>query len=358
MNQINQDQLRYLGNLKQLCGVNRITYAEGKADGIRAYELYNNAGLSFTCMDSRCMDIYRMAYRGINIPFLAKPGLCSASHTDLHGVNFLRSIGGGLVYTCGLSNVGNAYVNEAEGADDIFHGRLRFTPAENSGSFTRWENDEYVIGVHGEMRDASLFKDNLVLSRTVSTSMNSKTVTIEDFVTNEGFETQDLMLTYHINLGYPLVRKGCSVHIPSDEAIPMNAAAQEGIEDWAQVSGPIDGYNENVFVHRLRCNEQGKVVAGLYNHELRLGLQLTFDSAAMPYIVQWKCMKSGDYVMGIFPSNNHAAGRGYERGQGTLRRIKPFERIQAGFVLRILDGEADYRSFCDAVQACNRAVQL
>ena len=38
MNQQNQDRLRYLGNLRQLCGVNRFTYSEGKMDGVRAYE--------------------------------------------------------------------------------------------------------------------------------------------------------------------------------------------------------------------------------------------------------------------------------------------------------------------------------
>ncbi len=354
MNQSNQDRLRYLGNLRQLCGINRVTYSEGKPDGVRAYELYNAAGLSFTCMDSRCMDIYRLSYKGVNLPFFSKPGLCGPAHTDLHGVNFLRSIGGGLLYTCGLSNVGNAFVSAEEGIDDIFHGRLRFAPAENTGSFTRWENDEYVIGVHGEMRDASLFKDNLVLARTVTTSLDSKSIRLEDVVENQGFESQELMLTYHINLGHPLVAEGCEVGIPSAGVTPMNAAAEKGVGEWDRVSGPIDGYDENVFVHKLRQNAQGKVVAGLYNHKLELGVQLTFDHETMEYMVQWKCMRSGDYVMGMFPSNNHAAGRGYERAQGTLKRIAPFERIQTGFTLTVLDGRADYQVFRKALQACDR----
>ncbi len=354
MNQSNQDRLRYLGNLRQLCGINRITYSEGKADGIRAYELYNAAGLSFTCMDSRCMDIYRVSYKGVNLPFLSKPGLCGPAHTDLHGVNFLRSIGGGLLYTCGLTNVGNAFANEEEGTDDIFHGRLRFTPAENTSSFTRWEKDQYVIGVHGEMRDTSLFKENLVLARTVSTGMDDKRITLADTVENQGFEAQEFMLTYHVNLGYPLVREGCAVHIPSARVTPMNPAAEAGKGEWSQVSGPIDGYSENVFVHQLHQNAEGQVVAGLYNHELKLGVQLAFGHEQMPYMVQWKCMKSGDYVMGMFPSNNHAAGRGYERENGTVRHIAPFERIETGFVLTVLDGQADYEAFLKAFQACDR----
>lgn len=355
MNQQNQDQLRYLGNLRQLCGVNRFTYSEGKMDGIRAYELYNAAGLSFTCMDSRCMDIYRLSYKGVNFPFLSKPGLCGPAHTDLHGINFLRSIGGGMLYTCGLSNVGNAFASPGEGIDDIFHGRMRFTPAENTASFTRWENDEYVIGVHGEMRDASLFKDNLVLSRTVTTGLNRKSVTLADTVENQGFETQDLMLTYHMNMGYPLVQEGCEVFIPSAEVKPMNPAAEKGIRDWRTVTAPIDGYAENVFVHKLYQNAEGRVVAGLFNHTLGLGLEIAFDHSTMAYMVQWKSMMSGDYVMGMFPSNNHAAGRGYEREHGNLKHIAPFERVETGFTLTVLDGQADYDAFVRRVQACDRS---
>ncbi len=354
MNQQNQDRLRYLGNLRQLCGINRFTYSEGKMDGVRAYELYNAAGLHFTCMDSRCMDIYRLSYKGVSFPFLSKPGLCGPQHTDLHGINFLRSIGGGLMYTCGLSNVGNAFASAEEGIDDVFHGRMRFTPAENTASFTRWEGDDYVLGVHGEMRDASLFKDNLVLSRTVTTGIDSKTITVSDTVENQGFETQELMLTYHVNLGFPLVRAGCEVLIPSAGVTPMNPAARENLDDWRTVIPPVDGYAENVFVHDLWKNAQGRVTAGLYNHELGLGLMLTFDHAAMPYMVQWKSMMSGDYVMGMFPSNNHAAGRGYEREHDTIRRIAPFAKIEAGYVLTVLDGQADYDAFAARVRACDR----
>ena len=353
MNQKNQDQLRYLGNLRQLCGINRFTHSEGKMDGIRAYELYNAAGLSFTCMDSRCMDIYRLSYKGVNIPFFSKPGLCGPAHTDLHGINFLRSIGGGLLYTCGLSNVGNAFESPDEGIDDIFHGRLRFTPAENTASFSRWEDDDYIIGVHGEMRDASLFKDNLVLSRTVSTGLNSKTITLCDTVENQGFETQDLMLTYHMNFGFPLVQKDCEVFIPSSGVTPMNPAAEKGIQEWSNVSEPIDQYAENVFVHKLYHNAANQVVAGLYNHDLHLGVALTFDYGTLEYMVQWKCMMSGDYVMGLFPSNNHAAGRGYERAHGNLKHIKPFETIQTGFTLTILE-EQDYDAFRRRFEACNQ----
>ena len=120
------------------------------------------------------------------------------------------------------------------------------------------------------------------------------------------------------------------------------------------MTAPIDGYAENVFVHRLRRNAGGRVVAGLYNHGLNLGLEMAFDHGTMEYMVQWKSMMSGDYVMGMVPSNNHAAGRGYEREHGNLKKIAPFERIDTGFTLTVLDGRADYEAFAARVAACDR----
>ncbi len=83
-------------------------------------------------------------------------GPVNAAIADNNGKNFLRAISGGMLYTCGFSNVGNHYANEEEG-DSIFHGRLRYIPADNVSAFERWEGDEYVVGVCGEMRDNGLF---------------------------------------------------------------------------------------------------------------------------------------------------------------------------------------------------------
>jgi len=348
MDKINETRyqlLKRVGNMKQLCGVTSMTINDGKSEGIRAFELYNRAGLHFNVLQSRCMDIYQLSYKGIGIPFISKPGLVAAQHTDLHGVNFLRSIGGGMLYTCGLSNVGNAYKDDEK--DDIFHGRLRFIPAENVASFAEWLDDQYVIGVKGEMRDASLFKDNLVLKRTVKTSLDSKTIEIEDIVENQGFEIQDLMMMYHINIGYPVIDRGTRVLIPSLSVAAMNEASMKNKDSWADITDTVDGCPENVFVHHVKKNADGKVYASVYNQNLQLGLAISFNHLSMNKIVQWKSMMSGDYVMGIFPSNNHGSGKGYEQEHGGVAFIQPFQKINMGVKMTILDGEDDYQMFLE-----------
>ena len=346
-----KDALRKVGNFRQLCGVRRMTIGEGKADGQRLYQVYNAKGLEMTLVESRCLDIYDLRYKGINIPFMSKPGLVGVAHGDLHGINFLRSIGGGMLYTCGLSNVGAAYSDD--NGDHIFHGRLRFIPAENPSSFKNWENGTCTIGVQGEMRDAALFKDNLVLQRTVTTTLYGKIVTIKDVIENQGFEPQDLMLMYHVNTGYPLLDEGVEVFIPSSETIPMNEAAKAGQSGWREVMEPVDGYDENVFIHKLKHDADSRVWAGLYNNKLQMGISLSFNSNMLENLLQWKSMKTGDYALGLQPTNCFANGKEYEINNGSLQRIDPFAKKEFELNIGILDGEQDKEEFLKKFNSCD-----
>ena len=334
-----QDLLRRVGNIRQLCDVRRVTIGEGKADGLRAFEMHNAAGLEMTIIESRCLDIYDFKYKGINIPFMAKPGLVGAQHADLHGKNFLRSVGGGMLYTCGLSNVGKE-CSDNDG-DHIFHGRVRFIPAENTSASVKWQDGTYKLCVRGEMRDTALFGENLLMERVISTEIDAKSFTISDTIENQGFESQKLMLMYHMNFGYPLIDAGIRVYIPSEEVCPMNPASEKDEALWKDIVPPVDGYEENVFVHRLKPHEGGKATAGFYNHRIGMGVAISFDTAVLPKLVQWKSMRSGDYVLGLHPSNCFGNGRDYEREMGGPDVIAPFESKRFNITVTVLDGEED-----------------
>jgi hypothetical protein len=346
-----QDLLRYAGNIEQLAGINRLTYTAGRRDGIRAFEVYNNAGLHYTMMESRCLDIYNLWYKGTPIPPISKPGMVAAPFTDLHGVNYLRSICGGLLYTCGLSNVGNPFAEE--GVDDIFHGRIRLIPAENVGSYAGIEGDDYVLRISGEMRDASLFYENMVLKREISTTISSKNFTIHDILENRGFTEREYMFMYHLNCGYPILDEGAKLFIPSAGVKPMSLSAEKLLNQWDSVSKPIDNIPDDLFVHSVYHDPEGMVYAGLYNEKIKLGIAYSFEYAAMEYIVEWRCLKPTDYVMGIFPSTNHCAGRAFERQNGTMKTIKPFEQKKLGVRITILDGDEDLDNFKKQFGRCN-----
>jgi hypothetical protein len=347
-----RELLRYAGNIEQLAGINRFTYTSGRRDGIRAFEVYNNTGLHYSVMESRCLDIYNFRYKGIHFPPISKPGMVAAQFADLHGVNYLRSICGGLLYTCGLSNVGVPFKDE--GIDDIFHGRIRLIPAENCGSYAGLEKDDYVLRVYGEMRDASLFYENLVLKREIVTSINSKTCTINDILENRGTGEQEYMFMYHLNTGYPVLDEGGKLFIPSAGVKPMSGTAGPLAGQWDRISAPLDNIADDLFVHSLYHDPEGMVHVGLYNEKLKLGIAYSFDYSAMEYIVEWRCFKPADYILGIFPSNNHCAGRGYERENGTIKKIKPLEQKKLGVHITVIDGDEDLEKFIEQFSRCTQ----
>ena len=75
------------------------------------------------------MDIASLEYKGMNLNFTSKPGLNGRNPFDTHGEEALRSIMGGLFFTCGLENI--CAPCTTDGKDYPMHGRMRTTPAEH-----------------------------------------------------------------------------------------------------------------------------------------------------------------------------------------------------------------------------------
>ena len=99
------------------------------------------------------------------------------------------------MFTCGLGNVhGNRVV---DGVEYPVHGRMRTTPSEKISMDAFWENGEYKIRVSGEMREAQIFGENLVLRRTVETVYGTREIVFTDEIENQGFEEQLLCFLYH-----------------------------------------------------------------------------------------------------------------------------------------------------------------
>ena len=53
------------------------------------------------------------------------------------------------------------------------------------GSDAYWDGDDYILEVHGEMREAELFGENMVLRRRIRSVYGTPSITVEDEVTNE-----------------------------------------------------------------------------------------------------------------------------------------------------------------------------
>ena len=335
--------MRKVGCMAQLAYIRPFTYTSGKARGVKAFDVSNGTGLDFTVLESKCLDIINMRYKGINLNYFPGSGIVSPELSDMNGTEFMRCISGGMMYTCGLLNVGGAC--EDNGFSQVFHGRMKTTPAENTSAFCGWKDGDYTLELSGEMREAAIFNDNLVLKRSLTAKSGKNLVTVHDSVRNEGYSSQGLMLMYHINVGYPVLDVGARAIIPSAGLTPRDETSKAGAGKFAEVTEPIDDHIENVFIHETRCDSSGMTGAAVVNDKLSLGVYIKYDSRRLPRLVQWKSMQSGNYAMGIEPSTTFAQGRVFEKENGRLVDIAPGEEIIFGVEIGVLDGVGEIAEF-------------
>jgi hypothetical protein len=330
---------RSVGNLNQIAYMRPVEMREGRAGGLEAIEVDTGGGLRFTVLKGKCLDISGMSCNGVNLSYLTKPGLVAPEYFDPHGEEFLRFFQAGLLYTCGLSNVGAACVEE--GVELNTHGRIGNTPAEVTGISSRWEGDECLMEIHGEMRESAMFLENLLLRRKIGTSIGSRRVAISDIVENQGFEERDLMILYHFNFGFPLLSDGARVALPSIDVEPRDEASEGGVGSCLDLTAPRDGLAEQVFYHRLAAGADGMTRVAILNDRLRIGVEISYDARALPRFNHWKCMRSGDYTLAFEPANCNVGGRAKERSRGGVQRIAPFEARAFDLELRALVGETE-----------------
>lgn len=344
-----EELLKRIGNISQIASVKPYEMTEGKARGLKAYDVVTGSGLDFTVLEGKCLDIFSMKYNGINLNFVSKPGIVSPEYFNPYGVEFLKSFQGGMLYTCGLMNVGSACSDE--GCDLCLHGRIGHTPAEKVSVLSTWKDDDYILEIAGEMREGALFNENLVLKRLISTSLGAKSVNIFDEVENQGFEEQPLMILYHFNIGYPLLDEGSLFLVPDIEVVPRDKEAKKGIDEFGKLTAPVDHFKEHVFYHRVAADPDGNTFAGIINERLGIGLYIKYNVFQLPRLIQWKSMASGDYVLGIEPANCYVEGRVKEKERGTLKKIAPMEKVRFSVEVGVLDGIAEIIEFKKLVKS-------
>jgi len=296
-----EELLKRIGSVEQIGGVRDVILNDGKAKDVRAIEI-NTGKLRLTVLPDRCMDIAQADYRGSAISWISKTGITAPQYYEKNGMEWLRGFYGGLVTTCGLKNIGGP-------REDIgLHGRIANTPAEKVSVFSDWIGDDYVMKVSGEMREAVVFGENLVLKRTITTKLFSDEFTLEDTIVNLGFEEEGIALCYHCNFGYPLVTEGAKiVNVPSDVA---------------DITAPIHGKTEEC----IGVDYADSVVTvGIENDEM--AAFITYDRANLPDFLIWKMLGESEYVVGLEPRTTNLGGQRIVDESAQVM-VKPFEEYK------------------------------
>lgn len=308
----------YIGNPAQLVTLRRVEVREGRAKGTEIIEVKTALGLELDILPDAGLDIGQCRYRGVNMSWMSKNGYDSPAAINPYETEFVNTFPGGLLYTCGLRSAGPA--NRDGGEWHPLHGRYHGLQAEQVCA--RIVDDTVIV--EGTVRETALFGHCLEVKRVIRIPAFGTSVTIEDTVTNQTPRDEEIMQIYHCNFGYPLLSEKAKLTLPgARETIPRTEFARTGLDRACAFDKPIDGEEERVFFQKL----QREYWARLENPDLGVAMTISWSGDTLPILSQWRSMASGDYVLGLEPTNCYIMGRHDERENGTLPVLKAWQSI-------------------------------
>lgn len=331
------------GRADQLAGILPFVFEDGRARGVRAFDVRSGGGLRFTSVADRALDVYSVEFRGIPLVWHGPGGLAAPAYYQPRGEDFARNFSGGLFTTCGLASFGPAG-SDAYGCFGT-HGRVNHLPAENLGARTLWEADACVFEITGTISEAQMFGENLTIERTLRVELGANRLALHDVVTNSGGTRRPHMLLYHCNMGFPLLDAGSRLEVSQRSMRPRDEQAERGIKSWNLGGEPDPHFAEQVFIHEPAACADGYARAIMLNRALDDGrgvaLVIRFDPAQLPALFTWRMLGVKTYVMGIEPANCPTIEGRTEAGKrGTLPFLEPGERRSYDVFFEVLGGAA------------------
>lgn len=324
-----------IGNTAQLGGIETSVLDNGLGRGTRIAWINTGTGLRYKVVLDRAMDIVDAFYNQHSLAWLSHAGVMPPQPFADQGIDWLRTFSGGLLTTCGLSNVGGP--NEKQG----LHGKVSNIPAEIVSII---QPDllagKMEMSITGIIRETTIFGPNLELRRTISGVLGEATIKIEDEVINRGNTTAPHMLLYHINLGWPLVDEGAEIFWQGKwvaRDAPNNPIFREE-NDFHHCPAPLDSHagpgEEAAFID-VAADEQGECHCGIRNPQIGLALSIIFQKHQLPWLTNWQHWGKGEYVTGLEPGTNPPIGQAKAREENTLIYLAPNESRRYDLVLKV-----------------------
>ncbi len=334
-----RELLDHVGDLSQVAGIRLCELSDGAERGVRVAQIRSGSGFNVDVLLDRGMDLGMAEFRGVSLGWTSPVGAFPhPAFYEPEGKGWHRTWGGGLLTGCGLTQVGQPNVDNGETLGQ--HGRLSVLPARQVQFGEDWTGDECLLWLQGQVRQAWLVGEDLLLTRRLGIRLGTSTLTLGDTVENLGRATSPLMLLYHLNLGFPLLDSHARL-TAAPHPVRVAATQLEAEQDeWESFSAPLVSHSGQVWHHDLPADERGWANIRVINPLLDLAFTLRFTKASLPNLFEWKFLRQGAYVLGLEPTNCMNQGRAQEREAGTLPFIEPGERRE--FALEIaVSGLAD-----------------
>ncbi|MBN7817034.1 aldose 1-epimerase family protein [Algoriphagus pacificus] len=333
-----------ISNAQQLGGIETSVLDNGAGRGVRIAWINTGTGLRYKVVFDRGLDILDCFYNESSLSWISHAGLVAPQPFSNQGIDWLRTFGGGLLTTCGLSNAGPP--NSDENGSRGLHGNYSNLSCEllsikNPDVFT----GDLSFEIIGKVRETSTFGPSLELTRKISGTLGSASIKISDTVVNRGNSDAPHMLLYHINCGWPLIDDGTRIvwkgsRIPRES--DSNLTEFNKKHDFKLCAPPLKehaGFGEDVAFIDPATDASDLVTCGFANDQIQLALKISFSKKQMPWLIHWQHWGENEYVTALEPATNPPIGQTNARKDGTLILLKPGESRSYDLELEVITGE-------------------
>jgi hypothetical protein len=338
-----------ISNHSQLGGIETFIIENGAGRGTRIAWVNTGTGLRYKVVIDRAMDIADAFYNEHSLTWLSHAGITAPQPFSHHGMNWLRTFGGGLLTTCGLSHVGGPETDEF--GERGVHGLISNTSAEIESII---QPDPFAgrmeMSITGVMKETKIFGPSLELRRTISATIGQPAIRIHDEVFNRANTPAPHMLLYHFNFGWPLIDEGTDIlwqgSWQSMEGDKADKIFKEG-NDFKKCKGPLtkhSGTGESVAAIDVTADSSGRCTCGLYNKKFGLAIAMRFNKNQLPWLTNWQHWGKDEYVTGLEPGTNPPIGQAKARKENQLILLAPGERRTYDVELEVLQDEASIKT--------------
>ena len=349
-NLIEQNWIDKISNPAQLGGIETSVLDNGLGRGTRVAWINTGAGLRYKVIIDRAMDIADTFYNQHSLAWLSHSGITPPEPFSDKGIDWLRTFGGGLLATCGLSHVGGPE------ADDYgkrgLHGQIGNIPAEIESIIQPDPNaGKMEMSISGSMKQTQVFGSSLELKRKISGTLGKASIKIQDEVINLGNTKAPHMMLYHFNFGWPLVDEGTDIIWQgqwNSRGGEQDTAIFRNEHNFRKCQAPMQehsgGGEAAVFINALP-DEDGYCTCGLHNSSIGMAVTLRFRKNQLPWLTNWQHWGKGEYVTALEPGTNPPIGQAKSRAQKELIFLAPGERRKYELEIELLTDDERINEF-------------
>jgi hypothetical protein len=350
-----------IANPAQIGGIETAVLDNGIGRGTRIAWINTGTGLRYKVVLDRAMDIADAFYNQHSLAWLSPLGISPPQPFSHRGIDWLRTFGGGLLTTCGLSHIGGPEADE--NGERGLHGLVSNIPAEIESIIQPDPaRGQLEMRITGRIKQSQIFGPNLELRRTISGTLGQAVIRIHDEVINRGNTTAPHMLLYHFNFGWPLVDAGTDLLWQgpslSRDGDPQNRIFRPS-HDFHKVPPPLPehlGSGEDAAFIDITADAAGQCSCGLHNAALGLAVALRFSKAQLPWLTNWQHWGAGEYVTGLEPGTNPPIGQARAREENQLLYLVPGQSRHYELEIEVLTNPRRIQDFLTLTLQTNQKV--